>query len=199
MAGKKRVISHRDFVRDLGRGAKGEAVVEAFFEEEFGLVAKNVSENNPDYDLILDEVVPELLKKPKVVPKKLLKKIFKDAFSITRKDSLTVEVKLDEAAARYGNFFFEIFLNVETGSPGGIFKCKADLFVWVVPGKRRKYNIYLFKRAEMMAWLFDYVLTYRKKLTYKTPGISPYARGLPISIEEISDSPACLGVFDYKI
>ena len=35
---RKRVISHRDFVRDLGRGAIGEDIVELFFEKEFNVI-----------------------------------------------------------------------------------------------------------------------------------------------------------------
>lgn len=198
MVKRRKVISHRDFVRDLGRGAKGEAIVESFFKKEFGLIAKNVSEKNPSYDMILDEVDPHLVGQPKVVPHKLLKKIFKDAFGYPNRKQLTVEVKFDEAAAKYGNFFFEAIFDVEAGNPGGIFKCKADLFVWLVPAKGRDYKVYLFKRAEMLAWLFDYVMR-NKSLEYKTPGISPYTRGLAIPIKETVKGFGCIGVFDFKI
>ena len=199
MGKRRQVISHYDFVRDLGRGAKGEAIVEAFFKKEFGLIAKNVSEKNPDYDMILDEVDPHLAGQPKVVPKKLLKKIFKDSFGYSKKTQLTVEVKFDEAAAKYGNFFFEALFDAEAGNPGGIFKCKADLFVWLVPNKGRNYKVYVFRRAEMLAWLFDYVMGHQKTLEYKTPAISPYTRGLAIPIKEAVKGFGCLDVFDFTI
>jgi len=198
MAKRKQVISHKDFIRDLGRGAIGEDVTESFFCKEFGLVASNVSERNPDFDMIISDITPELKKKKKVVPAKMLRKIFKDAFGIIKRKEVTVEVKFDEAAARYKNFFFEIFFNIETGKPGTMFNCKADLIVWVVPA-RRKFNIYLFKRAELLAWLYDYVFQSQKKIKYKIPGVSPYARGVALPIATVIESTACLGVFEYKI
>lgn len=196
---RKRVISHKDFVRDLGRGSIGEGVAEAFFSKEFGVIAKNVSERNPDYDLIIEELDPELATRPKVVPAKLLKKIFKDSFGYTKKAKISVEVKFDEAAARYGNIFIEVFFDVETGSPGTVFKCKADLIAWVIPDKRRNFRIYLFKRPELLAWVFHLVFTSKKKFEYKTPGISPHARGIAIPIEKAAESPACVGTFNFKI
>lgn len=198
MAKRKGVISHQDFVRDLGRGAVGEGVAEAFFSQEFGVVAENVSKRNPDYDLIISSLEPELAKKPKVVPALLLKKIFKDNFGYTKKANLTVEVKYDAAAARYGNIFVELFFDIETGSPGTTFKCKSDLVVWVVPVRSREFKVYLFKRPELLAWLFHYVLTSKKPLKYKVPAISPQARGLPIPIAKITSGFACLGEFDFK-
>lgn len=198
MAKNKRVISARDFARDLGRGALGEDIAEAFFRDEFGVVAENVSDNNPDYDMIISDITPELKKGRKVIPSKLLKKVFRDSFGYSNKDKVTVEVKFDEAAARYRNIFVEIFFNFDSGSPGTMFKCKADLLVWVVPLKRR-FKIYVIKRAEFLSWLFDYVFSSEKKLNYKTPGISPYARGLAIPMKSVADSCACVGVFEYKL
>lgn len=198
MAGRKRVISHKDFARDLGRGAVGEDVAEAFFEKEFDLVAKNVSKRNPDFDMVISEITPKLAKKRGVVPDKMLRKIFKEELKYTRKKEITVEVKFDQAAARYKNFFLEIFFDIETGSPGTIFKCKADLFVWIVPTKR-KYKIYLFKRPEFLAWFFGRVFTDKKAFKYKTPGVSPYARGIAMPIADAAASPACVGVYEYKI
>ena len=64
MARSKRVISHRDFIRDLGRGAIGEDIAEAFFRDEFGVVAGNVSERNPDYDLLIDKLDPKFARRP---------------------------------------------------------------------------------------------------------------------------------------
>ena len=198
MGKSKRVISHKDFTRDLGRGALGEDITEAFFEKEFDLIAKNVSKRNPDYDMVISEITPSLAKKKGVVPAKMLRKIFKDSLGITKKKEITVEVKFDEAAARYKNFFLEIFFDVETGSPGTIFKCKADIFVWIVPAKR-KFKLFLFKRPEFLAWFFGHVFTSTKKFKYKTPGISPYARGIAVPIKDAAASPACIGVFEYKI
>lgn len=198
MGDKKRVISHRDFVRDLGRGALGEDIVEAFFRDEFGLLATNVSDKNPDFDIIIDDVCEDLKPKRKAVPGKLLRKIFRDSFGITKKKFVSIEVKFDEAAARYKNFFFEIFFNIETGSPGTTFKCKADLIVWVVP-LRKRFKIYVFKRPELLAWLFEFMFQNKKKLKYKTPGISPYARGVAVPIKEVAASAACVGEFEYKI
>jgi hypothetical protein len=198
MAKRKRpVISHRDFVRDLGRGALGEDVAEVFFKSEFGVIAENVSEKNPDYDLKISKLDPCLAKRPRVVPAKLLRKIFRDSFGYSNKKELTVEVKFDEAAARYGNIFIEIFFDIDTGSPGTVFKCKADLLAWVIPA-RKKFKIYLIKRPEFLAWLFGYIFA-DDSLEYKTPGISPHARGIALPIKEMVNSPACLGEFELKL
>lgn len=198
MAAKKRrrVISHYDFVRDLARGAVGEDVVVDFFKYQFGLRAENVSTRNPDYDLIVEEVDPALSKKRNVVADALLKKILREALSCPRRDFITVEVKLDAAAAKYKNFFIEVLFDVSTGSPGNMFKCKADIIAWVVPGKRGNYKIYLLKRPEFLAWFFDYVFS--RKIRLKTPAISPLARGVAVPISAIVNSPACIGQFDFK-
>lgn len=197
MAKRKQVISRADFIRDLRRGARGEDVAQDFFEDVFGVVAENVSKRNPDFDLKITELIPALRKKSDAVNKKALKKIFKDGFGYSRKDDITVEVKFDEAAARYKNFFIETYFNIDEGVPGTTFKCKADLYVWIVP-QRKHHKIYLFKRPEFLAWIFDYMLTNKKILKYKTPSISPHCRGIPIPIKEIADSYACLGEFEYK-
>lgn len=199
MAKRKQVISHHDFVRDLRRGARGEDVAQDFFEDEFGVIAENVSKRNPDFDLKITEILPtkSTKKKSAAVNKKALKKIFKDSFGYSRKDDITIEVKYDEAAARYKNFFIEMFFNIDDGTPGTTFKCKADVLIWIVP-LRKHHKIYLFKRPEFLAWIFDYMLTNKKKLKYKVPGISPHARGIPVPIKEIADSFACLGEFEYK-
>jgi hypothetical protein len=197
MAKRKQVISHYDFVRDLRRGARGEDIVEDFFQEKFGIIAENVSDRNPDFDLCISELVPKKAKKTPAASKKALKRIFRDAFGIKRRDFVTVEVKYDEAAARYKNFFIEMFFNHDDGTPGTTFKCKADLIVWVVP-LRGKNKIYIFKRPEFLAWILDFVISSPKRLKYKTPGISPYARGIPIPIKDVASSYACLGVFEYK-
>jgi hypothetical protein len=194
---KKKVISHYDFVRDLARGAIGEDVVVDFLKEEFGLLAENVSTRNPDYDLVVQQIVKPLAKSRNVVPEVLLKKIFRERLDSPRRDVLTIEVKLDEAAAKYKNFFIEVLFDVNTGSPGGVFKCKADIIAWVVPHKKGNYQIYLFKRPEMLTWIFDYVFSNRK-LQLKTPGISPFARGIAIPIADIEDSFACIGSFNFK-
>lgn len=195
---KRSVISHYDFVRDLGRGAIGEDVVEVFFKKEFGLIADNVSKNNPDFDLVITKLDPKLARRRKVVPARLLKKIFKDSFGYSNKKEITVEVKFDEAAARYSNIFVEIFFNIDSGSPGTMFKCKADLLAWVIPA-RKKFKIYLIKRPEFLAWVFDYMFTSKKRLEYKTPGISPHARGVVIPIKEVASSVACVGEFELKL
>ncbi len=54
---KVRTISHYDFKRDLARGAIGEGIAEVFFQREFGVVAENKSERNPDFDLIVNDYV----------------------------------------------------------------------------------------------------------------------------------------------
>lgn len=194
---KRGVISHKDFVRDLSRGALGEDVAELFFLREFGVIAENVSDRNPDHDLLIKKLDPKVAKKPKVIPKKLIKKIFKD-LGFHNKKELTVEVKLDEAAARYKNFFIEIFFDVDKGTPGTTYKCKADLLVWVVPSKK-KFKIYLFNRPAFLSWIVQYIVESKKKIEFKTPGISPKARGIPVPIVEAEKSSACLGVFDFKL
>lgn len=198
MGRSKRVISHQDFVRDLGRGALGEDIVEVFLQREFGVVAENVSQRNPDYDLKITALDPKLAKQRNVVPKTLLKKIFKDSFKCPNRNQVTVEVKYDEAASRYNNFFLEIFFDVDTGCPGTTFKCKADIVAWVVPARKR-FKIYLFKRPEFLAWLFHYMFENKKTLKYKTPNISPQARGIVVPISAAVESPACLGTFDFKL
>ena len=195
MAKRKQVISHYDFVRDLRRGHKGEEIVEDFFKKEFGLIAENVSERNPDFDLNISQLVKP--KRTDAASLKALKRVFKDAFGISRRDHITIEVKYDEAAARYKNFFIEMFFDYRDGNPGTTFKCKADLTVWVVP-LRGKNKVYIFKRPEFLAYLMDHIMTSTKKLKYKTPGISPYARGVPIPIKDVAESYACLGVFEFK-
>lgn len=190
------VISHRDFVRDLARGAVGEDVVVDFFKEEFGLCAENVSTRNPDYDLIVQKLDPSLSKKRNVVADTLLKKILREALNCPRKEELTIEVKLDVAAAKYKNFFVEVFFDEETGSPGTIFKCKADVIAWVVPEKRGRYTIYLLKRSEFLAWFFEYVFT--KKIKLKIPSISPQARGVAIPISAVKSSFALIGAYQFK-
>lgn len=197
MVKRKQVISHHDFVRDLQRGHRGEDIVEDFFADEFGLVAENVSDRNPDYDLCITETLPSKKKRTDAASHKALKRILKDAFGISRRDFVTVEVKYDEAAARYKNFFIEMFFDHRTGSPGTTFKCKADLLVWVVP-MRRKSKIYVFKRPEFLAWIVDFIVSSPKRVKYKVPGISPHARGVPIPIKDVADSYACLGVFEFK-
>jgi hypothetical protein len=190
------VISHRDFVRDLARGAVGEDVVVEFFKDQFGLCAENVSTRNPDYDLIVQSLDPSLSKKRNVVSETLLKKILREALDCPRRDAVTVEVKLDVAAAKYKNFFVEVFFDIATGSPGTIFKCKADVIAWVVPGKRGKYTIYLIKRPEFLAWFFEYISS--KKVKLKTPSISPQARGVAIPISAVKNSFALIGAYEYK-
>ncbi len=193
---RKRVISHYDFVRDLARGAVGEDVVVDFFKAEFGLCAENVSTRNPDFDLMVEKLDPRLSKSRNVVADALLKKILREELDCARRDFVTIEVKLDAAAAKYKNFFVEVFFDISTGSPGSIFKCKADIIAWVVPGKRKKYKIYLLKRPEFLAWFFDYVFS--RKIKLKTPSISPQARGVAVPIADIEESFACIGVWDFQ-
>lgn len=195
---RKGPINYWDFTRDLERGAVGEELVVDFLDEEFGLQADNVSTKNSDYDLIIKKLSSSLAKQKNVVPKSLLKKIFKEAFDISKRESVTIEVKYDEAAARYKNLFIELFFNIETGSPGTIFKCKADLIAWVVPEKSRRNKVILLKRPEFLAWLFDYIYT-NKNIEFKTPGVSPFARGIAVPISAIKECFACLGEFDYKL
>jgi hypothetical protein len=187
----KRVISHKDFVRDLGRGAVGEDVVEEFFKKEFQVVLKNTGAHTKGWDFELDGVVETAAKLPKVDEKKLLAKFKKHLGE-------TIEVKYDEAAAKYGNFFIEFLFDEETGKAGAIPNCKADLIVWVVPSKKGKFKVYLFKRAELLAWLFVYVLERQKKLEVKSPAISPRAKGIVIPIKDAIEGFSCLGEFTFK-
>lgn len=194
------VINPRDFARDLGRGALGEDIVVKFFLREYSVIARNVSDHNPDYDLLIDALAAEVAQQEKIDPEKLLQKFFR-GLGFPKHKVLSVEVKLDEAAARYRNFFIEIFFDVERGVPGGFFKCKADLMAWVVPVRSAggKFKIYLFNRASLLAWVFKYLLEHPGAVPFKTPGISPNARGVAIPIAIAEKSPACLGVFDYDI
>lgn len=199
MAKRKPPINHYDFVRDLVRGQKGEEIAIQFFREEFGLACKNLSDRNPSFDLLIDELDPKLTAGKKVAPKKLLKKIFREVFKYSRKDEITVEVKFDMAAAKYKNFFLEVFFNIEEGVAGGIFKCKADILTWIIPNKGGKsVKIYLFKRPEFLAWLFNYIFT-NKDIKLKTPRISPFTRGVAVPVNLLKGSFACVGEFDYEI
>lgn len=194
---RKKIIDHRDFVRDLKRGVQGEKMVERFLKEEFGLLTTNLSDKNPDFDLVIDGVCPDLAEAEEVVPKRLFEKILRDSFGITKRKHITVEVKTDVAAAKYRNFFVELFFNIDDGVPGTTFKCKADLLIWVVPDeKRKKTTVYIFKRPEFLAFIFEYVFA-NKNLKMRAPGISPYARGLPIPIKVLANSYACIGEFVY--
>jgi len=190
----RRAINHHDFIRDLVRGAVGEDIVEAFLKEEFGLLPHNVSTKNSDYDLLVDKIDPAL-KKRNVVEAKLLKKILREAFDV-RRDKMSVEVKYDEAAARYKNIFVELFFDINTGVPGTIFKCTSDIIAWVIPARAKRYKIYLLKRPAFLAWLFEYIYTNRE-IKLKTPAISPLARGIAVPITAVEDSFACLGVWDF--
>ena len=192
----RRPISHRDFVRDLARGTEGEEIVEEFLLEEFGLVSENVSQNNPDFDILITGVCTKWAKSKGVVSKKLFKKILKDGFGFRNKNELSVEVKYDQAASRSGNIFIELFFDITEGKPGTVFKCKADIVCWVIPRARKKKSIYLFKRAEMLAWLFEYMR--ENKIKLKTPGVSPYARGMAVPVKEIADGFACLGEYTFR-
>ena len=188
----KRVISHRDFVRDLDRGAVGEDVAEEFFKREYNVLLTNVSGSNRHWDFEVLDLVEDVKNQRKVVKDKLLKK-FKKSFGTT------IEVKYDEAAARYGNFFIELLFDIENDTAGAITTCKADLIVWVVPAKKGWYKLYLCKRAEFISWLIMYVLTNKDKVKLKVPGISPRARGIPIPIKDIKESYGFLGDFDFRI
>ena len=187
--GRKRVISHRDLVRDLDRGAVGEDIAVNFLKKQFGVIATSISERNPDCDFVIEKI-------DKSAAYRTLTKVLKESFGFRKKKKLTVEVKLDEAAEKYGNLFIELFFDIEEGVPGNIFKCKADMFLWIVPNKK-KYRIHLFNRAEFLAWLFQYVFENRST-KMKTPGISPYARGLAIPIKKAISSKACIGSFDFN-
>src|SRR3989304_466568 len=110
---KGRVISHRDFVRDLDRGAIGEDVAEEFFRREYNIILKNVSSNNRFWDFEVASLDDKTTKSRKVVKEKLLKKFKKDF-------GATIEVKYDEAAAKYDNFFIEIMFDVENDVAGTI-------------------------------------------------------------------------------
>jgi hypothetical protein len=186
-----KVISHRDFIRDLGRGAVGEDVAAEFFRREFQVILKSVGETNRSWDFELEDIEPEALANKAANKKKLLSKFKKNLGE-------TIEVKYDEAAAKYDNFFIEILFDVEAGKAGSITNCKADLLVWVVPKRRGNYKIYLFKRSEFIAWVLLYALENRKKLQLKSPAISPRARGIVIPVKDAADSFACLGDFDFK-
>ncbi len=194
---RKGPINHYDFVRDLERGAVGEDIVVAFFKEQFGLIADNVSTRNSDFDLLVKKLDSSLSQKRNVVSKEMLKKIFREAFDCSRREQITIEVKYDEAATRYKNLFIELFFDIDTGSPGAVFKCKADIIAWVVPEKKGSNRIYLFKRPEFLTWIFDYIFSNRK-IELKTPGISPKARGVVIPISEIKECYACVGEYTFK-
>jgi hypothetical protein len=199
MAKRKPPINHYDFVRDLVRGQKGEEIAIQFFREELGLTCTNLSDRNPDFDLLIDALDPKLTEGKKIVPQKLLKKIFREAFRYSRKEEITVEVKFDMAAAKYKNIFLEVIFNIEEGVPGGMFKCKADILAWIVPNAGGdSVKIYLFKRPELLAWLFLYIFE-NKDVKLKTPAISPFTKGVAVPIKIIKESFACVGEFNYKI
>jgi len=186
-----RVIKHRDFVRDLDRGAVGEDVIEEFFKKEYNVILKSVSDKNRywDFEVVgLDETVSKYKKATKT---KLLKK-FKKNFGTT------IEVKFDEAAEKYKRFFIELLFDVEKDVAGAIANCKSDLITWVVPQRKGRYKVYLFKRAELISWLIIYALESGSKMKLRTPGISPRARGIAIPITDITKAYGFLGEFNFK-
>lgn len=196
MPRKRKVIDHRDFVRDLGRGAHGEDIVDLFFQEEFGVEVRNVTKQKVGWDFEVDKWTKKELDKTKAARRKKLNK-FKKVFG-NFKTPLSVEVKFDEAAARYKNIFIELLFDVKKGAAGAVMNCKADVFVWVIPDGRKKYKILLLKRPEFLAWLMGYVLE-KDDIKIKTPSVSPYARGLAIPVKEIEESFSCLGVYEFTL
>jgi len=182
------VISHRDFRRDLKRGDVGEEVVEEFIKKEFGVSLKQSVGANKFWDFEVVDILP--------APKKSKRgqdqtKQFRDTFGST------IEVKYDEAAARYERFFVELMFDVDAGKAGAATACKADTVVWVIPAGKGKYNLYFFRRPEFLSWLILYILD-TKGLKLRTPGISPKARGLPVSIQDAIDSFAFIEQYQFK-
>lgn len=187
----KGVIRHSDFVRDMDRGAIGEDVAEEFFRKEYNVILKNVSKDCRYWDFEVDKIDESVSKYKKAAKTKLLKK-FKKTFGET------IEVKYDEAAARYKNFFIEIMFDEERDVAGTTTNCKADTIVWVIPQRKGRYKLFIFKRSEFVAWLIMYVLNNKKKIKLKTPSISPRARGIAIPIKEMVKSFGFLGDYNFK-
>jgi hypothetical protein len=182
------VISHSDFRRDLKRGVVGEEVVEEFIKKEFGVALKQSVGANKFWDF---EVIDGILAPKKSKRGKDKTKDFKSIFGST------IEVKYDEAAARYGRFFIELMFDVDSGKAGAATACKADTVVWVIPSGKGKYQLYFFRRPEFLSWLILYILD-TKGLKLKTPGISPKARGLPVSIQDAIDGFAFIEQYEFK-
>lgn len=175
-------IKHQDFVRDLKRGEVGEEVVEDFIKKEFDIELKRVSTTNRHWDF-------EITAKKKG-PKKIR--------DFIKKYGNTIEVKYDEAAAKYKRFFIELMFDVDKGVAGAATNCKSDIVVWVIPDGKRKYKLYFFHRPEFLSWLILYILEQTRKPELKTPGISPKARGLPVSIEEAVKGFSFIQSFDFQ-
>lgn len=197
---KKPVINYHDFMRDLKRGKEGEQIVQVFCKESFGLTCVDLSNKNPDFDLIIRQEDGIIGYEDENLNKKEYKRAIKKVFKYSRKKDITIEVKFDKVALKYSNFFLEVFFNIETGCAGGMFKSKADILAWVLPTNKEggEYKIFFFKRPELLAWLLSYVYTDRK-VKFKTPRISPYARGVAVPIKLLENSVACIGVYDYSV
>lgn len=186
------VISHKDFVRDLKRGGVGEEIVQEFVRREFKINIKQVGGSNRHWDFEL--LSADVSAKGKKFTKKDEKKLIT---SFKKKFGETLEVKYDEAAAKYKRFFVELLFDIDRGVAGAATKCKADIVVWVVPDRKGWYKLYFFKRPEFLSWVVIYSLE-NKDTKLKTPGISPKARGMAIPIEDLKESFAFIGEYEFK-
>lgn len=193
----KSPISRYEFIKDRARGLIGEKTAESFLKKELQFEVLNVSDKSREFDFIIKDVTRECKDSSTKTVKSLLKSKFKESFKFGNKKEVTVEVKYDITAARTKNLFIEVFFNVDKTEAGALFKCKADILMWVIP-QEEKYKILIFKRADLIAWIFKHLFC-TKELKLKVPGVSPYARGVVIPINKISKDPVCIGNYDFSL
>lgn len=101
---------------------------------------------------------------------------------VTDKDySFTVEVKRDSNINITGNFFIEIYTNVETEKVGWFTKCKAD-FLYYIDSKSNM--AYVFKPDELRRVVKNHTTRFTRK---KVKDYSKTILGFTISVDSLKN------------
>ena len=164
---------------------KGETPVKKFVKKEFDVTLKFSPARAKGWDL-------------EVASKEDLRRRF------VKRYGSTFEVKRDFVSDKTGNFYFEVWSHITAGNTGCMYHSKADTLILV----RKKEFIFL-DRAAFLRWIteelyFDSKMSAGwkklstekpKKLSMRSVGISPNARGILIPMADIKESDACIGVF----
>jgi len=186
------------YLKDRQVGVEeGEIPVKEFLKDNFGIRTKNVGKNAVGWDLEVVGVDPKYLDDHSRTTAETVKKNFINKFG------KTFEIKRDKASDRTGNFFYEVWSNIQVDNPGCIATSKADVIVIV----RSKEFIFI-DRGYFISWLTyhlyhddDLGRSWKmktckrlKKVTMKNSPISPHVRGILIPIEDIKNG-ASIAVF----
>ena len=189
--------NYGQLLKDLQVGfEEGEQPVKVFIKEHFGVTTRNVGKNHVGWDLEvvgLDKGFLEGTKKNPVTIKK----------DFINKYGKTFEVKRDKTSDRTGNFFFEVWSNINIHNSGCLQSSKADVVVIV-----RKKEFIFIDRGYLLSWIIYNLYhdspmcklwkrkTCRKvkDVEMKNSFVSPHVRGVLIPIEDIKNE-ACIAVF----